>query len=97
MAQLLGNGLAQDLKEAYDKAMWMRPDIRQKVTESMQMKQRRDLERQIREEGAKAKAASASVVGSTSTPVPTDDDDEGDGSVRSILERQWKRQMEVDI
>lgn len=97
MAQLLGNGLAQDLKEAYDKAMWMRPDIRQKVTESMQLKQRRELERQIREEGAKAKAASVSVVGSTSTPVPTDDDDDGDGSVRSILERQWRRQLEVDI
>ena len=97
MAQLLGNGLAQDLSEAYDKAMWMRPDIRQKVTESMQMQQQRELERKIREEGARAKAASASVVGATSTPVPSDDDDDGDGSVRSILERQWRRQLEVDI
>lgn len=96
MSQLLGNGMAQDLQEAYDKALWMRPDIREKRVESMQMQQRREMERQLREEGEKARVASSSVVGSTSTPVPIDEDD-GDGSVRSILERQWRAQMQQDV
>lgn len=97
MSQLMANGMAQTLEEAYDKAMWMRPDVRSKVTENMQLQQRREFERRQREEGAKARRAASSVQGSSAVaPSPVDDDEDGDGSVRAILERQWRQQMQRD-
>lgn len=97
MSQLLNNGIAQTLEEAYDKAMWMRPDIRSKLTESMQLRERREMERRIRDEGQKAHVASSALAGTSVTNTPMDEDDVGDGSVRAILEAQWRRQMQNDI
>lgn len=92
MSRLLETGMAQNLSEAYEKAMWSRPDIRSKVVESMQLKERQELERKMREEGNRARNASSSLSGSHVSPAPDNSDDEGDGSIRSILMNEWKRQ-----
>lgn len=63
MAVLLQSGIAQSLKDAYDKAVWQRGDIRQSLIEQ----QRAEAQKQAIEQAqhAKAKAASVSVKGSS--------------------------------
>jgi hypothetical protein len=63
MAVLLQTGKAQDLKSAYDMAVWMRPDTRQSLIEQ----QRAEAQRQAQEQAqaARAKAASVGVKGSS--------------------------------
>lgn len=63
MATLLHSGKATDMNQAYDMAVWMRPEIRQTLIEQ----QRAEAQRKAIEEStnAKAKAASVSVKGSS--------------------------------
>lgn len=62
MAVLLQTGRAENLQEAYDKAVWMRPDIRQTLVQQ----QRSDAQKNAAEQKRKqrAKTAAGSVKGS---------------------------------
>lgn len=86
MADLLESGKAQSLEQAYEMAVWMRPDIRQTLIEQQQIEAQKKYEEQQRAQ--KAKAASVSVRGSSpsstgSQPVT--------GSLRDILEAQFDK------
>ena len=63
MAKLINSGMADSLKDAYDKAVWQRGDIRQSLIEQ----QRAEAQKQALEQStsARAKAASVSVKGSS--------------------------------
>ena len=63
MATLLHSGKATDMNQAYDMAVWMRPEIRQTLIEQ----QRAEAQRKAIEDStnARAKAASVSVRGSS--------------------------------
>lgn len=63
MATLLHSGKATDMNQAYDMAVWMRPEIRQTLIEQ----QRAEAQRKAIEDStnARAKAASVSVKGSS--------------------------------
>jgi len=63
MADLLSTGKAKTLNEAYDMAVWMRPDIRQTLIEQQRAEaQRKALEQA---QAARAKTAAVSVKGSS--------------------------------
>lgn len=55
MAALLNSGQAATLQDAYDKAVWMRPDIRQTLVQQ----QRTDAQKQAAEQKRRARAQSA--------------------------------------
>lgn len=85
MADLLETGKAKDLNEAYDMAVWMRPDIRQSLIDQ----QRAEAQRKAIEtaQAQRAKAAAVSVKGSSPSSVgvqPTK------GSLREILAAQFE-------
>lgn len=66
MAALLQSGMAQNLQEAYDKAIWMSPDIRQNVlTAQQQTEQAKKLDHQ---KAIVAKAKAQAVSPRSSTP-----------------------------
>lgn len=60
MAVLLKNGRANNLKEAYEAAVWMRPDIRKTLVSQQQTEAQRAAQRK-----QKAQAASGGVKGSS--------------------------------
>lgn len=63
MALLLQTGKAQDLKEAYDTAVWMRADIRQSLVEQQRAEAQRAAQEQA--QATRAKSAAVSVKGSS--------------------------------
>ena len=66
MAALLQSGMAQNLQEAYDKAIWMSPDIRQNVlTAQQQSEQAKKLDAQ---KAIVTKAKAQAVSPRSSTP-----------------------------
>src|SRR5699024_4836666 len=69
MAALLQSGRATDLQDAYDKAVWMRPDIRQTLVQQ----QRTDAQKQAAEQKrrARAKTASGGVRGAANPKATT--------------------------
>lgn len=84
MADLLETGKAQSLEQAYEMAIWMRPDVRQTLIEQQRIEAQRKYEEQQRAQ--RAKTASVSVKGSSpnsggSQPVS--------GSLRDILAAQF--------
>jgi hypothetical protein len=86
MADFLERGEATTLEQAYEMAVWMRPDIRQTLIEQQQIEARKQYEEQQRSQ--RAKTASISVRGSSPTssgsqPVA--------GSLRDILEAQFNQ------
>ncbi len=84
MADLLESGKAKDLNEAYDMAVWMRPDIRQSLIDQ----QRADAQRKALEQAQaqKAKAAAVSVKGSSPSSVSATP---FKGSLRDVLAAQF--------
>lgn len=84
MADLLESGKAASLEQAYEMAIWMRPDVRQTLIEQQRIEAQKKYEEQQR--SARAKTASVSVKGSSpssggSQPVS--------GSLRDILAAQF--------
>jgi hypothetical protein len=84
MADLLETGKAQSLEQAYEMAIWMRPDVRQTLIEQQRIEAQKKYEEQQR--ATRAKTASVSVKGSSpssggSQPVS--------GSLRDILAAQF--------
>ncbi|MDS1142397.1 hypothetical protein RE432_18340 [Pusillimonas sp. SM2304] len=69
MAALLQSGRAESLKDAYDKAVWMRPDIRKSLVEQ----QRTEAEKKAAQAGRqqRAKSAAVGVKGSAPSKVST--------------------------
>jgi hypothetical protein len=63
MALLLQTGKAQDLKTAYDTALWMRADIRQSLVEQQRAEAQRTATEQAQSQ--RAKSAAVSVKGSS--------------------------------
>jgi len=63
MAFLLQTGKAQDLKSAYDTAVWMRGDIRQSLVEQQRAEAQRAAQEQA--QATRAKSAAVSVKGSS--------------------------------
>jgi len=57
MAAMLQSGMAQGLQDAYDKAVWARPDLRQSLIE----KERTEAEQRATEQARRNKAKSAAV------------------------------------
>lgn len=86
MADLLEAGKAQTLQDAYEMAIWMRPDIRQTLIERQQTEARRQQEEQARNQ--RARAASVSVRGSSPT---SSSSQTVAGSLRDILEAQFDK------
>lgn len=65
MSMMLQSGMAQNLQDAYEKAVWARPDLRQSLVE----KERTEAEKRATETArrTKAKSAAGSIKGSGST------------------------------
>lgn len=57
MAVMLQSGMAQSLQDAYDKAVWARPELRQSLVE----KERTEAEKRATEQAQRTKAKSAAV------------------------------------
>ncbi len=57
MATMLQSGMAQSLQDAYDKAVWARPELRQSLVE----KERTEAEKRATEQAQRTKAKSAAV------------------------------------
>ena len=83
MAALLSAGQATSLQDAYDKAVWMRPDIRQTLvhqqTANAQKQQAAAQRRQ------RAQSAAGSVKGSAPSKTTT----AHHGDLRDTLEAAW--------
>lgn len=89
MSALLRSGQANDLKEAYDRAVWGRPDLRGKLLESMELQKQREYEKARQREAAQAKRAGSSVSASSSgAPSPSSQSDD-DMSLRDIIKQAW--------
>lgn len=84
MATLLETGSAKDLQEAYEMAVWMRPDIRQSLLDQQRAEaQKKALEQA---QAQKARTAAVSVKGSS----PSSGVQPGNkGSLRDILAAQF--------
>lgn len=90
MIRLMEAGISATLDEAYERALWSNPQMRQRQIESRESALRREQERREQQEAEKARRASASVVGS-GVPAAPANDEEGDLSVRALLEREFRR------
>lgn len=85
MADLLESGKAKSLSEAYDMAVWMRPDIRQSLLDQKQAEAQRKAMEQLSAQRAKT-AAAVSVKGSSPSSggvLPSNK-----GSLRDIIAAQ---------
>ncbi len=67
MAQLLNAGMAQDLNEAYDKALRLSPDLYEQTMAQQRQEAEQKRLREAAEVAAKAKASAVQVTGSPST------------------------------
>ena len=63
MADLLQSGKAKSLNDAYDMAVWMRPDIRQSLIEQQRLEAQKKAMAEA--QTLRAKTASVSVKGSS--------------------------------
>lgn len=83
MADLLEAGKAKTLEEAYEKAVWLNPDIRQTLIENERAEALKKIEADQRAQ--KAKAAAVSVKGSSPSAVGSQ---QLKGSLRDIIAAQ---------
>lgn len=96
MARLMQHGFASTLKDAYEQAARIRPDVYAKIEESREIARRREEGQRRQEEAARAKRAGSSISPSpSSSPSPAlsgqDDGDEDGLSLRQVIERQFDR------
>lgn len=71
MASLLSNGLAADLKDAYQQAIWANPDVRSSLLSEQSRTAEEKRIADIKARTDKARSAAVSVRGSPGTAVPT--------------------------
>jgi hypothetical protein len=91
MAQLMAAGTAATLEDAYDKAVFLLPDTRQKLLESQEIARRRKEEADRIAEAERAKRAGASVTAS-SAPLHVPPAETGTLTLRQELERAFAAQ-----
>ena len=84
MADLLETGKAKDLQEAYDMAVWMRPDVRQTLIEQ----QLADAQRKAVEQAQSQRAKTAAVGVKGSSPIGAGGQPVS-GSLRDIISAQF--------
>jgi hypothetical protein len=84
MADLLEAGKAQSLEQAYEMAIWMRPDVRQTLIEQQRIEAQKKYEEQQR--ATRAKTASVSVKGSSPS---SGGSQPPSGDLRALLESQF--------
>jgi hypothetical protein len=84
MADLLETGKAQSLEQAYEMAIWMRPDVRQTLIEQQRIEAQKKYEEQQR--ATRAKTASVSVKGSSPS---SGGSQPPSGDLRALLESQF--------
>lgn len=84
MADLLETGKAQSLEQAYEMAIWMRPDVRQTLIEQQRIEAQKKFEEQQRQQ--RAKTAAIGVKGSSPSSAGTQP---VSGSLREILAAQF--------
>jgi hypothetical protein len=84
MADLLESGKAQSLDQAYEMAIWMRPDVRQTLIEQQRIEAQKNYEQQQRTQ--RAKTASVSVKGSSPS---SGGSQPPSGDLRALLESQF--------
>jgi hypothetical protein len=70
MGSLLTNGHAKDLQDAYEQAVWARPDLRQTVLAAQQQTAQQAQATQAQARAEAARKAAGSVAGSPGTSVP---------------------------
>lgn len=85
MADLMESGKAKTLQEAYDMAVWMRPDVRQTLIES----QLADAQRKALEQAQAQRAKTAAVSVKGSSPVGVGGQPVS-GSLRDIIASQFE-------
>ena len=85
MATLLETGSAKDLQEAYEMAVWMRPDIRQSLLDQ----QRAEAQKKALEQSQAQKARTAAVSVKGSSPASSGVQPGNKGSLRDILAAQF--------
>lgn len=85
MADLLESGKATSLEDAYDKAAWMHPEVRQTLLEQ----QRGEMQRKAMETAQAQRARSAAVSVKGSSPASGGVSPQNKGSLRDMLAAQF--------
>lgn len=85
MGALMNSGAAESLEEAYDQAVWARPDLRSELLEQQKREAAQQEKQRRKEKAQKAKKATtpASTGATTEAPEPAAD-------LRTDLERNWE-------
>lgn len=86
MGALMQSGAAGTLEEAYDQAVWARPDLREQLLESQKREAAQQEEQRRKEKAQKAKKATTPASSGTTTEAP-----EAPADLRSDLERQFDK------
>lgn len=86
MAQLLERGLANTLKDAYEKAVYGRSDLREKIWESRELSIKRDIEDRRKADAAKSRLAGSSVSASSSATIAAPQQGKRPASIRDSLQ-----------
>lgn len=85
MAVLLESGAAKDLKEAYDKAVWINPEVRE-----VMLAREAEGKKKAAANQRRAKASSVSVEGADKSGVDVDLPSDDDDSTAAIIREQFK-------
>lgn len=89
MGALMQSGAAQDLEDAYQRAVWADPEIREELTKAEREKAARAAEAARQASVAKAKVARTPATASVPTRTAEDDEDEPiEVTIRKAHERQ---------
>ena len=70
MVAMLQGGVAKDLQDAYEQAVWARPDLRQALISEQVTQQQASAQQASKDRAIKARSAGASVSGSPGVVVP---------------------------
>lgn len=87
MGALLSSGAAESLSDAYEQAIWARPDLRQELLAQQQREQQAEAEASRKKKASRAKKA-ATPAGSGTTATETEQPDD----LRAALEKQFDEQ-----
>lgn len=83
MAALLNAGAAKDLADAYDQAVWARPDLREQMLTAERQKELQQHQEQQRQQASRARQAAGSISGAPGGVAPPAKP--SDTSIRGLL------------
>lgn len=93
MGRLIMSGMASGYDDAYDKAVYARPELRAKLMESNELRVRREVEARLEADAKKARSAGGGLRTTGSGMAPAAAPSDGSGSVRDILNAAIVAQM----